>query len=274
VERRGAGDDSQGSEGGQPRDDILGDSLREVVLLGVAAHVLERQHRYPGRPPGLCIGWVFRRNGSGRSDVAVGCRQREDVFRSRHAFEVALPEITKDEPRWNPVPYHLLRRRRDQDLSPASEAHDTSRAVDGRPEVVAVSDLCLSGVHPDASLDGRRCLPGAIGKGSLNSHCRTDRIESRGEDCEGSVARLLQEDPAVGGDGVPGYLVVSRHGTLHGLVMLFPQTRAVHDVGEEKRDGARRVFAHSGSSRSEDTHVGRTGSERTNRMQFLVGADW
>ena len=44
-EGRVARDDEQRFEARQRRDDVLDDAVGEVLLLGIAAHVLERQHR-------------------------------------------------------------------------------------------------------------------------------------------------------------------------------------------------------------------------------------
>src|SRR6185312_15997217 len=45
---RVARDDEQRLEARQCCDDVLDDSVREVLLLGIARHILERQHRYGG----------------------------------------------------------------------------------------------------------------------------------------------------------------------------------------------------------------------------------
>src|SRR6478609_5099635 len=43
-----AGDDEQKLEARQRRDDVVDDAISKIVLLGIAAHVLERQYRNRG----------------------------------------------------------------------------------------------------------------------------------------------------------------------------------------------------------------------------------
>ncbi len=59
MKGRGAGYDSQRAEGGEAGNDVLADPFSEVVLLGIAAHVLEGQDRYPSGPTGFSVGLVL-----------------------------------------------------------------------------------------------------------------------------------------------------------------------------------------------------------------------
>ena len=47
-ERRVAGDDEQPADAGQPGDQVLGDAVGKILLIGIAAHIGERQHRDRG----------------------------------------------------------------------------------------------------------------------------------------------------------------------------------------------------------------------------------
>ena len=47
-ERRVASDDEQPADVGQAGDQILGDAVGEMILIGIVAHVGERQHRDRG----------------------------------------------------------------------------------------------------------------------------------------------------------------------------------------------------------------------------------
>jgi hypothetical protein len=44
-ERRVAGDDEQPADAGEPGDQVLGDAVGKVLLLGIAAHIDEWQDR-------------------------------------------------------------------------------------------------------------------------------------------------------------------------------------------------------------------------------------
>src|SRR5262249_369600 len=49
VRERGvAGDDEEPSLPGEPRDDVFGETIREIFLVRIAAHILEGEHRIEG----------------------------------------------------------------------------------------------------------------------------------------------------------------------------------------------------------------------------------
>ena len=68
LERRGPGDNFQGGDPGEQADELLGDSVTEVVIFRTTTHVDERQY---GDGVAGILYLLIRESGTSHSDVTV-----------------------------------------------------------------------------------------------------------------------------------------------------------------------------------------------------------
>src|SRR5262249_58769266 len=99
-EARVASDDEEAAVLRQVGDDVLGDAVEEVLLLGIARHVLKREHRDRGllgrRENGLTVRYRpgHGARGAGGLSVGGGGRPAPDPDRAGGVFEGVLPGLT------------------------------------------------------------------------------------------------------------------------------------------------------------------------------------
>ncbi len=153
-EGRVARDDEKVAETRQLGDDVLGEAVGKEFLLGIAAHVDQRQHR-DGRLPG--------RDGRCGTVLAahwrLGCFRLEahpkDVDRAGDVFDVLVAEILKGNV-VKPVADLIAHGTRDADAAGLGKHLKTRRDVDAVAEDVVLLDDDIAQIDADAELDPPR----------------------------------------------------------------------------------------------------------------------
>jgi hypothetical protein len=176
---------------GQRGSDVLGDPVREIFLLGVAAHVAERQHR-EGGVVGECerhFGRILR-SGTARLDTI-------NPHRPRDVLDVVLAEIGKSDRQ--PFADLLAHRGADADFSRGCERFDPRRHVDPVAEHVAFVGDNIAEIDADAIANALAFRPAGIA--ILHPLLHQDRaahgIDDRGELDQHAVAGGFEEASAM-----------------------------------------------------------------------------
>ena len=112
--------------------------------------------------------------------------------------------------------------------------HDPGGAIHHRPEVVTLAALGVTAVdsHSHPERPGRSPL--LLIQGALAIDGRGDAIGDRVEDRDQPVASGLQHRAPGPAYGPVEDLVMAGERGGHGVTVLFPETRASLDVGEEE----------------------------------------
>ncbi len=131
------------------------------------------------------------------------------------------------------------------DLAPVRGSHQSTRAVEGGAEVVAIALLGGSRVYPYASAQRAGRAP-HLGEERAyrvgGGHDRVDRFREHRVD---AVTGRLDDVAVFRLDRLAQDRVVTRECVAHCIGMLFPQSRRALEIGEEERHHPRRQSAHS-----------------------------
>jgi hypothetical protein len=129
---------------------------------------------------------------------------------------------------------------RQQDLTAVTSGRDPSGTVDVGPDVVVAAQSAVPGVqsHPDADL--RPIRPRIGSKTSLCLNRSRDGWRSGAEDREEGIALGADLDATARSEDVTNQLVVRHEDRVESVGELVREPRRAFDVGEQKRDGARR----------------------------------
>ena len=242
-EGRIARDDEKPGELGQVGDDVLADAVAEVLLLGVAAHVLERQHgdrglvrRRGGEPDAAAPA-----AGVGRDDQAVDAHRAGDVFH-RLLAEVLEGELDL-------VGHLVVRATRDEHAACVADALEPRRDVDPvAVQVVALHDH-VAEVDPHAQHDALLRAPARRARRQRGLHFRRalHRVDHARELDQHAVAGGLENAAARLGDrrvdDLGAQALQARERAF--LVCAHHAAEAHHVGGEDRRKAAQgRCFAH------------------------------
>ena len=206
-------------------DDVLGDAVREILLLGVARHIVERQHRdrrFVGQRqrcrlsdwrPGLAVGH------------AVHAQRPGDVLDGLLAAIVEGDvELALD---------LLVDVRRDADAAGIGQFLKARRDVDAVAVDVVALDDHVAQVDADAERDAPILgyLGVALGHAALDGDRAIDRVDDARELDQRAVAHQLDDAPAVVRDlGVDEFGAVGlQHVERAGLVVAH-QARIADDI--------------------------------------------
>jgi hypothetical protein len=190
-----ARDDAQPRELRQRRQDVVDEAGAEIVLLGVAAHVFERQHG---------DGRLFRRRrgGGALARGRVAEPQVEDAHGPRNVLQARYAGV--DGPRVYLALGLAPRVLGDGDAAGLADAFDASGDIDPVAHQVAVGFLDdVAEVDADAQFDAalRRGVGVARGYRGLDVEGAADSVHHAAEFNQRAVAGALDDAFAVGGDG-------------------------------------------------------------------------
>lgn len=148
---RVAGDHHQAGDLGKVGDDVLGDAVREVLLLGIGGEVVERQDRYRGAiggrfQGGLCAGWPR----SGR----VAFAQSECADRTGDVLQRLLADILHGDLEF--ADQFLMHLGGDADAAGFGEAFEPRRNVDAIAEDVRAFADHVAEIDADPQHDPAR----------------------------------------------------------------------------------------------------------------------
>ncbi len=129
---------------------------------------------------------------------------------------------------------------RQQDLTAVSSGRDPGGTVDVGPDVVVAAQSAVPGVqtHPVADLHPVR--PRIHSETLLCLDSSSDGWRSGWEDREEGIALGADVDATVPSEDITNQLVVCQEDGVESVGELVPEPRRPFDVGEQKRDGARR----------------------------------
>ena len=149
-EGRVAGDDEQPFDPRQAGDDVLDDAVDEIFLLGVAAHVLKRQHgdRRPLRDGESGAGAGFRRRDCARRHVRFDA---VDAHRPGDVLDALLAEVLEAEIEL--VAHLVAHDAADADAAGLGERFEAGSDVDAVAENVVAVDDDVAEIDADAKLD-------------------------------------------------------------------------------------------------------------------------
>ena len=191
-ERRVAGDHEQARDLRQVGDHVLGDAVAEILLLGIAAHIGERQHGDRGlvrhrraRPARATpLARPMRNTRTGRAMFFTGFSPRSSS---------SMPSLSRTESRTA---------RETKMRARLGEPFQAGGDVDAVAEDVVVLDDDVAEVDADAELDAR--LVGraavAVGHAGLDGDGAAHRLDGAGEIDQQAIAGALDDAAAVGGD--------------------------------------------------------------------------
>ena len=215
-----AGDDEQALEAGQLGDDILGDAIGEIVLLRIAGHIGEGQHRDGG-----FLGQRERfRNACGR-DAAD--RPAPDGNRPRDILERLRPAVRKDCRR---LAIETVPRAVGNQQSPGLGQRFEPR---GDIDAVAIDILLLENhlTDMDADPEAQEIM---VREPFLHLHRAVNRIGDAGEFDQPAISHALDDLAAMVGDGgfeqVPAHCPERRKRA--GLIRAH-QAGIIHHIGGE-----------------------------------------
>ena len=190
MKRRIAGDDEQPLDAGQAGDDVFDHAVDEIVLLGISAHVLERQHR--DRRP---VRQRQRRAGVGAGAAAAGANAI-DAHRLCDVLELLLAHVGHVDGKLaldllKSIVRKTNRARRGQRLDPCGD-------VDAVAVDVALVDDDIADVDADAEFDAAVFgnVRIALGGTALRVEREAHRVDGAGEFHQRAVAGGL-DDAAV-----------------------------------------------------------------------------
>ena len=185
-----AADHKQAGDLGQIGDDVLGDAFGEIIVLWVAAQIVERQHR----DRRLFLGTV--------ADRRAGLRRRRfedhviDADRPVDVLELLVAAVGEDEVEL--VADMLAHRLRDGDAARPGNAFQPRRDIDAVAENVVALDDDIAKVDADAKLDA--AVVGDIGvaarHAALDGGGAFDRVHDAWELNQYAVAGQF-DDPAL-----------------------------------------------------------------------------
>jgi hypothetical protein len=190
-ERGVAGDYGKQPPAGEARDQVLDDSVGKVLLLGVDAHVVEREHGNRGAPGEAGDGQRGLLLVLGRGLDPVHAQRLRDVL------DLVLAEIhtAQAQPAFDVIEYrpgdgHTARVR--QPLDPRCDIH--ALAVDS---LVVDDHVPEVDPQPPEHLPRRRQLRVARGQLRLHRQSTQHRVHDAPEVGEQIVARVIDHAPAV-----------------------------------------------------------------------------
>ena len=165
----------------QAGDDVFGEPVGEILLIGVAAHVLERQHRDRG-----LVGQGERRRRFGQPVDA----HPKDANRPRDILELLLAQILEGDV--EPALHVLLHAARHADPARLGQCLQPGRHVNSVAPHVAAVDDDVAEVDADPKLDAllRRRVGVALDHAALDFDGAADRVHD---------AREFHQHPVAGG---------------------------------------------------------------------------
>src|SRR6516165_8993255 len=231
---RVAGDDVEPSEPRQPGDDVLDDTVDEILLLGIAAHIGERHHRnrWPVIKTKRILGPGVRRFRTWLGSLLDAV----DAHRPRDVLDTVLTEIGK--PDRQLFADLLAHRVADADLAGGGKRLDPRRDVDAIAKHVAFVDHDVAEVDADAKANALalRQIGVAVLHPPLHDDRATHRIDDRGELDQHAVAGGLKDAPAVLIDQRVDQFTPVRLESGERLFLVRPhQPRIFDDIGAEDR---------------------------------------
>jgi hypothetical protein len=186
-----ARDHEQRLDLGEIGDQVLGDAVAEILLLGVAAHVGEGQDGDRG---------LGRHGGRGRARRAVGPADAEHADRPGDVLDRPLTQILELDAEL--VAYRIAHRARHEDGAGLRQPLQSGGDVDAVAEDVLAFDDDVAQVDTDAELDAR--LVGraavAVGHAGLDGDGAANRLDGAGEVDQQAIAGALDDAAAVGRD--------------------------------------------------------------------------
>src|SRR5262249_18034806 len=191
-EARVAGDHEQVAKARQRRGDILDDPVGEIVLLGVAAQILERQDRDRG-PLGK------RQSRPGRCCRATGPHAIDPHWPSDIFQPLLAGILQRDVELAAHLPLGVIREANAAGLGHSLEARRHIHAI---AEDVSAVENDVTDIDADAELDalvGRQILV-AFAHAALNVEGATERVHDAAELDQHAVAGGLDDPPAVLGN--------------------------------------------------------------------------
>jgi hypothetical protein len=246
LEREGgiAGDDEELGQFRQSRDDVLGDAVGEIVLLCIAAHVLERQDRDR---------WLFGRGGFfGRDlDLHLGLGfgrlsdlKRIDPHRVDDVLELFLAKIAdqKIEPGAH-LPIGVLGEANRAGLGDSLEPRRNVDAVAHEIPVALLDDVAHVDADPEFNAAVFRHAGVALDHRALDFDGAADGVHHGAEFDQRAVARALDHATLVDRDGRIDEIAAQRPQARQRPILVGAGKTAEPDhIGGENR----REFAHFG----------------------------
>ncbi len=228
------------------REDVqqfLGQSVGEVLVLLVAAHVDERQHRDRRHAR------VERREQ--RAQRRKRLRQRRmrelvDRLPAREVLQAVLAQRLQRRAGGQPVVAQLARDGGDQRLPAMARGQEARDVVERRAEVVAVAQFRGSGMQRDPDADRRLRRPRLGPQRLLRGERRLQRQPRRGERRVERVACGLEHVAAARLDVAAQDRIVPGERGLHRVGRRLPHARAALDVREQERQRAGRRWSGGG----------------------------
>ena len=192
-EARVAGDDQQARHLAQIGDDVLADAVGEVLLLGVARHVVERQHR-DRRALGPPLGRRCRGRGAWWCPGCRGIRRVPSPHLDRPGDVLDGDSTTVVENRVGAAAIALVDDRGNADAARLRQRLEPGRDVDAiTVDVVALDDDVA---EIDADPQGHDRAGFGLGRRLLDGDGAGHGIDHAAELDEGPVAHQL-DDPAI-----------------------------------------------------------------------------
>jgi hypothetical protein len=215
----------------QVGDQILRDAVAEVLLLGIAAHVGERQH---------CDRWLVRH---GRCRQARGARCESDAEHAHRPGDVLhrlLAEVLQYDPEL--VAHRIAHGARDENATWLGQRLKARRDVDAVAVDVVAFDDHVAEVDADAEFDAavvhRRAV--AVGHAGLDGDGAAHRLDGARKVDQQAVARTLDDAAAMRGDmGLDQLAQMRLEEAQRAFLVMAHQPAVAHHVG--RQDG--REFA-------------------------------
>ena len=230
-----AGDDEEPADAGERGNDFLDHAVGEILLLGVAADVLKRQHgdrRLVGERQ--CGGFGQDRGRPGRMRARRPRSNAEYVNGLGDVLQRLVAEVGDREIEFSP---RLGQDgARDADAAGLGHRFEARRDVDPVAEDVVAVDDHVAEIDPDAPFDARGGRLGPIGHRRLPLGGATHRVDDAGE---------LDEQPVAGGLDDAAVMLGNRRIDQPGAQCLHPrqrpflvralQLRVARDIGGKDR---------------------------------------
>src|SRR5215471_7503898 len=254
-------DDKQRGIARERSDNVFSDAVGEELLVGVGAHIDERQHRDRR--------FVRRRQGS-RPLRGIGGSTHGYPIHSHGPYDVLqvlLPDVLKGKVELTRG--ILLHARRHANAARLSQAFEANCHVHAIPKDVAVLDYDVSHIDANPEIDAlvRRYRRIPFGHLSLYLSGTVQRIHYAAELGEKAVTRRLDEPAVMRSDLRIEHLFADRLESLESAPLVRPDQPRVsgHISGEDRGETAGR--AHSSGNpalRSPSTHIASVSGAPTN----------
>jgi len=285
-EARITGDHEQPADARKYRRDFLDHAVGEILLIGIAAHVLEWEdgdRRLVGEGQGSrrqgatltrlaleALGTLSRNAGEGgprRVGVGMGEGRANpvDPHRPGNVFDLLLAQILKD--KGEPVAHVIMNRTGDEDPAGIGQGFDPRGDVDPVAIEVVRLDDDVAEVNADAQFDAVvvRDAGVPLGHGLLHRDCAAHRIEDARKFDQHAVAGGLDDAAVMLGDLRIEELAAQRLEALVRAFLVRPhQPRIARHIGGKDRGeaaGLAHVFS-SAAKRRPDRNSSRSAGLR------------